>query len=638
MNLEQLYTEHYKSVYYTCYKYLQNEEDAKDMTQNVFIKAFDRIDSLKDASSFKSWINRIAANECLNELKKNNRIKLEELTATNSDGESFEHIEDESQKNPEEMAVEDDVRDILLDIINGLPQDQRIAVHLYYYQDMTVKEISQIFGCSEQTTRNRLGYARKNIKKEVDKLEDKGVQLRSIALLPFLYLLFQAEESYAQVAVPAYSTLALAKGGVVATGATSSTSATGATATAAAVANTTKPAVLFGLSMKAVIATVVAVVAIAVGIAVAVLPKDDTPDKNNRTEASLDDTSDKDNNNASDDSDNANVNTDADTSWGKIKKDEWIDLSHTTIGDTTNYPFIYSSLELESAEYNGDYYIIPLNDKYSFRETPYILLEDDYSSKQTEFTEPVELHFEYNENAYTQYISGPIYMVKKEFASDVIANKEYLTPKANIDLGEFLINGHKFSLPCKLSEITTIDMSYLYISNGNKLEKYSDIINSDSPTLNLTESQNMLDTGEILVLECGSLGYYGAQSIMFTVYNPTDSEIPLNESTVYAISPTISKFFSYYKDPASSLNPQVCFPGYVSLVASHEYVMGQYGIPLAINYETPYGWDVMFEGKQYGFALTHRMDYENIQYSTHTYYYMQDDILYNFLLEHILIW
>lgn len=316
MNLEQLYTEHYKSVYYTCYKYLQNEEDAKDMAQNVFIKAFDKIDTLKDTSSFKSWINRIAANECINELKKTNRIKLEELTATSSEGESFEHIEDASQKNPEEVVVDDDVRDILLDIINGLPQDQRIAVHLYYYQDMTVKEISQIFGCSEQTTRNRLGYARKNIKKEVDKLEDKGVQLRSIALLPFLYLIFQAEESFAQVAVPAYSTLTASNANASAntavanaemnssaeatntattsSGAASTTTATASTAataassgtaatatTAAAVAGATKSAVLFGLSMKTVIAAIVAIVAISVGVVLAVKPKDNSNSDNN---------------------------------------------------------------------------------------------------------------------------------------------------------------------------------------------------------------------------------------------------------------------------------------------------------------------------------------------------------------------
>lgn len=655
MNLEQLYAEHYKSVYYTCYKFLQNEEDAKDMTQNVFIKAFDKIDSLNDASKFKSWINRIAANECINELKKTNRLKLEELTATNADGENFEYLEDETQKSPEELMVDDDVRDILLHIINKLPQDQRIAVHLYYYQDMTVKEISQIFGCSEQTTRNRLGYARKNIKKEVDKLEDKGVQLRSIALLPFLYLIFQAEESFAQVAVPAYSTLtATASANATVANAdisssavgtpaaattsssTASTTATSSGATSTAAAGATKSAVLFGLSMKAVIAIIATIIVVAIGVVVAVLPKDDNSGKDNRTEASLGDANDESNSN--DDLDDANVNTDADASWGKVKEDEWIDLSHTSIGDTTNYPFIYSSLELTSTKYNGDYFIIPLKDKYNTFETPYLLVEDDYSSQNTEYTEPSELHFEYNENAYTQYISGPVYMVKKELASDVVANKEYLTPKANIDLGEFLINGHKFSLPFKLSEITAIELTDMSIINGNKIEKYSSIISSDTPTLNVIDSQIMLEPGEILVLNYGPLGYYGAETIWFTIYNPTDSQIPLRDSTVYAVTPTISVFFPYYADPARSLTPQVCFPGYVSLVASHEYVMGQYGIPIAIKYDISSGFDVIFEGKKYGFALSHRMDYMDVQYSTHTYYYIQDDVLYSFLREHILIY
>lgn len=298
MNFEQLYTEHYKSVYYTCYKYLQNEEDAKDMAQNVFIKAFNKIHTLKDTNTFKSWVNRIAANECINELKKTNRLKLEELTATNADGESFEYLEDETQKSPEELMVEDDVRDILLDIINKLPQDQRIAVHLYYYQDMTVKEISQVFNCSEQTTRNRLGYARKNIKKEIDKLEDKGVQLRSIALLPFLYLLFQAEESYAQVAIPEYASLSFAQSGATAatkagtnTGlesvATASGTATSTAATTLGVATSTsaKTTALFGLSMKTAIIAIISVIAIAVGVAVIVLPKDDKKDEAHKSDS-----------------------------------------------------------------------------------------------------------------------------------------------------------------------------------------------------------------------------------------------------------------------------------------------------------------------------------------------------------------
>jgi RNA polymerase sigma factor (sigma-70 family) len=189
MNLEKLYADNYKMVYYICLKFLKNPDDAQDMTQNVFIKAFDKIDTLSDINKFSPWVRQIANRECLNELQKKGRITAKEESLPD---EELNYLEDK-QKNPEDMAVEDDVRDIMLQIIDGLSMDQRIAVYLYYYQDMTVKEISQVFNCSEKTTRSRLAYARKNMKKEIEKLEDKGVKLRALNILPFLYLIFQAE-------------------------------------------------------------------------------------------------------------------------------------------------------------------------------------------------------------------------------------------------------------------------------------------------------------------------------------------------------------------------------------------------------------------------------------------------------------
>lgn len=670
MNLEQLYTEHYKSVYYTCYKYLQNEEDAKDMAQNVFIKAFDKIDTLKDTSSFKSWINRIAANECINELKKTNRIKLEELTATSSEGESFEHIEDASQKNPEEVVVDDDVRDILLHIINKLPQDQRIAVHLYYYQDMTVKEISQIFGCSEQTTRNRLGYARKNIKKEVDKLEDKGVQLRSIALLPFLYLIFQAEESFAQVAVPAYSTLSATEsvdatvanaemsssaeatntattssGAASTTTATASTAATAASSgtaatatTAAAVAGATKSAVLFGLSMKTVIAAIVSIAVVTATIAVAVLPKGDSQDKENNSQVSSDSTPDKDDN---DNLDDTNVNTDADKSWGKVIIDKKIDLSHTFLGSHNDSHLLYDRYGATSSDVNGDYYIIPLNDKYNYYETPNFIVESTDYSNFIEYTEPSELHYEYNENLY-QDLKGPVYVVKKDTASDVIANKEYLTPEANIDLGEVLINGHTLKLPCKASYLAQINLGEinlgesLSITNGTMIEKYpgADTYSNSGEIeyFNINDSKIMLDPKEILVISCTYTypqirednGHQtGLIKVSYILYNDADTPTSLGDCMIYGVNTFLH--FNLCLDTAN-VWPQVCFPGYVSYAASREYVMKQYGIPVAVTGDWPEG-ITMFEGDNYCCILgTRLVDVPTIQHCNTTYFMMKDEL------------
>lgn len=205
MDFEKLYEENYKMVYYVCLKFFKNEEDAEDMTQNIFIKAFDKISTLSDINKFTPWIRQIANRECINELQRRGRFTFSDENVTNEEL----NLVDDKQKTPEEIVVEDDVRDIILEIINKLPQDQRIAIYLYYYQDMTVKEISEVFNCPEQTTRSRLAYARKNMKKEIEKLEDKGVRIRTLNILPFLYCIFQAEEElvYADIHIPEYNNI-----------------------------------------------------------------------------------------------------------------------------------------------------------------------------------------------------------------------------------------------------------------------------------------------------------------------------------------------------------------------------------------------------------------------------------------------
>ena len=65
---------------------------------------------------------------------------------------------------------------------------------MFYYEDMSVKEIASAYGIFENTVRSRLNYAKKFITFEIKKLEDKGVKLRSTAALPFLYLIFAQEE------------------------------------------------------------------------------------------------------------------------------------------------------------------------------------------------------------------------------------------------------------------------------------------------------------------------------------------------------------------------------------------------------------------------------------------------------------
>ncbi|MBQ8133322.1 MAG: RNA polymerase sigma factor [Clostridia bacterium] len=194
---ELLYEEFYSEVYFICFNILSSKEDAEDITQDTFIEAFTNLDSMKQPLSFKNWLGRIAANKSINFLKKRNRISLKDDDELDVMGES-----DEFESSFENKVIEADVYQTLIEIIQKLPEEQKMVVFLFYYQEMSVKEIAELCSCSENTVKSRLRYARLFMKKEIEKYEDEGYKLRCIVLLPFMFALFKAYRDNINVSTP----------------------------------------------------------------------------------------------------------------------------------------------------------------------------------------------------------------------------------------------------------------------------------------------------------------------------------------------------------------------------------------------------------------------------------------------------
>ena len=195
--METLYKAYYKDVLYVCKKLSLNDADANDIAQDAFIDAFSKLDSLNDKRKFKQWVCRIANNKAINLLKHNNVLQFEDINGDDS----FYEIPDK-EISAEQQVIDNEVAETLKDIIEKLPLEQRITVFMYYYEDMSVKDIAFAYNVSENTVRSRLNYAKKFISSEVNKLEDKGVKLRSIAVLPFLYILFAQEGKAFAASIP----------------------------------------------------------------------------------------------------------------------------------------------------------------------------------------------------------------------------------------------------------------------------------------------------------------------------------------------------------------------------------------------------------------------------------------------------
>ena len=248
--MEKLLEVAHTSVSYQCRKMMPRQEDAEDLTQEVLLAVYQKIDTLKEAKAFWSWLNRITATHCMNALSRNH-VDLQ--FAEDEDGHSVvddlevldEHsIPDKALDNAETARMIDE-------IVSGLPEAQRMSTLLYYYNEMSVKEIAQIMNVPENTVKSRLNLARKAIKDKVLDYEKQGVKLYSVSILPFLwYFLRTAAESQANTGAAA----ACASGVV--------TTATVTTTTAATTGATVTGAVTTGIAAKIVAGCLALVVAV----------------------------------------------------------------------------------------------------------------------------------------------------------------------------------------------------------------------------------------------------------------------------------------------------------------------------------------------------------------------------------------
>lgn len=186
---EEIYTHTYKQVYFTCISFLKNEQDAADMTQEVYVTAMQTISTLKDAESFESWIGRMAVNKCINFLKKNRIFPVEEETLEELVKENDELLL------PEEYAIQDCKRKIIVDIMKESLSDTLYqTIVLYYFQNMPVNDIATLMECPVSTVTARLSKARAKIKEGILKYEKKSHdKLYAVAMVPILALFFQAE-------------------------------------------------------------------------------------------------------------------------------------------------------------------------------------------------------------------------------------------------------------------------------------------------------------------------------------------------------------------------------------------------------------------------------------------------------------
>lgn len=208
---EALYNMTKDEAYFIALSLTHNENDAMDILQESYLKAFSNLDKVNPPEMFDNWFNRIVANQSKDFLKKKKPVLFADISS------DIAIDWDENEKNddyiPEQSLDNNETSRLIMDIINNLPEDQRLCILMYYYQDMRVADISSTLNLTVSTVKYKLSAARKTIKSEVEKLEKKGTKL--YVVFPFALLPSIISQSAQATSAPAFSAVSSAVLGTV---------------------------------------------------------------------------------------------------------------------------------------------------------------------------------------------------------------------------------------------------------------------------------------------------------------------------------------------------------------------------------------------------------------------------------------
>ena len=169
----KLVKKYQQKVYYLAYDLVSDYEDAKDIAQEAFIKAFEKLHQFEERAQFSTWLYRITVNLAMDQHRRRKRRPHESLDDNIREIErqkKFEQAE-EGQKTEFELQTAAQ-RQHLESALEHLSENQRTATVLKYFHQKSSKEIAQVLGCSESTARIHLFRALKNLKKHLHGQQD----------------------------------------------------------------------------------------------------------------------------------------------------------------------------------------------------------------------------------------------------------------------------------------------------------------------------------------------------------------------------------------------------------------------------------------------------------------------------------
>jgi RNA polymerase sigma-70 factor (ECF subfamily) len=160
---EELVARHRDKIYARAFSMLRNEDDAIDLSQEAWVKGWQRLHQFQGDASFATWMTRIVINLCLDQLRKQKRIKNESIDEMNEETGGVERQMPVITPNPTEGLERSELRQRIDKALSQLSYEHRTVLVLHEFEELEYKLIAKKMGCSIGTVMSRLFYARRKM-------------------------------------------------------------------------------------------------------------------------------------------------------------------------------------------------------------------------------------------------------------------------------------------------------------------------------------------------------------------------------------------------------------------------------------------------------------------------------------------
>lgn len=160
---EELVARHRDKIYARAFSMMRNEQDAIDLSQEAWVKAWQRLVQFQGDSSFATWMTRITINLCLDQLRRQKRVRAESIEVLEEESGGVERQMPVVTVNPTERLERGELRVRIDAAMEKLSHEHRTVLVLHEFEEMEYKQIAKVMGCSIGTIMSRLFYARRRL-------------------------------------------------------------------------------------------------------------------------------------------------------------------------------------------------------------------------------------------------------------------------------------------------------------------------------------------------------------------------------------------------------------------------------------------------------------------------------------------